>query len=782
MTNRALVYSSTARARLQYPGDPLWFPLELDLKWGRDKSGQLITALSISKDIAEKIPRRGCRAWDEQHMHDFLIGNSLDHVTMPKFCDHRDFFPAGASLLDFIVQDLDRKDAWMITESTVALFKGMQATRGVSYDLIDQVSVREIIVGETPAKTIRKRIDWFKEKHYGNQKEAPTKLLSLDCEESPVPKDLFEKILGAKAGETFTFPTIIKKGTKCKQLPVKIMVGDGYTWALMITILVIPSSGGLNTLIIPKVQDELIELLLLFPKVTGVGVGSDLMEVEEVYGAWSGRPNFKMSGFVDLSAVSRLLGYNLRLTNMPILSVQVLGGVLNKSVSQGDSCNWGLAWREIPESLRLYCLADVKFGHQCAVVMLRALLIDMFPDPDVILSFTRQDAHTFSAWFNGWVVSILTGVTVKHDAIEGATTRQGLVKCLRYWVQGQGMSSTTPCRITAFAGLLGNWPSLMNGGCRYLHQARTHCLTQVQELKRLDVPGWNDHIMPYEIDDEMKEAATYTVAHLHTVSFRDATRVDRGLVCHSDFFRETLLYIIKGGKLTSKVLLEHAYAQERVARECLYEWVRLNLGEIENFLKIILNDRHYNKHLGTFYSEARQIYFRCTGSPAPRVAAVDAESKRRAAHELGKERDFAAALKTCLDARLKRVAYYSGIIADEDYLVPNLSWRGQVPPFIGKKKVGIKRSRTEYTPGEPAHEFEDPLREDLPEDVQMLEFNEDPSEGRFVSKKRKKGGPGGLGQAGGPAPLATQDEIEEFVSLRVQASSSPTFFAGTDSA
>ena len=54
--------------------------------------------------------------------------------------------------------------------------------------------------------------------------------------------------------------------------------------------------------------------------------------------------------------------FQLRARNMTALGVQVLGTVLNKTVSTGDIL-WGLPWVELPPSLQVYGIGDIWFGY-----------------------------------------------------------------------------------------------------------------------------------------------------------------------------------------------------------------------------------------------------------------------------------------------------------------------------------------------------------------------------------------------------------------------------------
>ena len=81
---------------------------------------------------------------------------------------------------------------------------------------------------------------------------------------------------------------------------------------------------------------------------------------------------------MDLGAIAVLAGWNQLTTNMLALHATVLGGVLNKMVSLGDS-TWGSRWGVLERSLRAYCIVDVHHG-QVVYILASLLLWDLFPD------------------------------------------------------------------------------------------------------------------------------------------------------------------------------------------------------------------------------------------------------------------------------------------------------------------------------------------------------------------------------------------------------------------
>ena len=91
-----------------------------------------------------------------------------------------------------------------------------------------------------------------------------------------------------------------------------------------------------------------------------MGVRRDVVRIEEFYSSLSGK-NVELNGFIDLSAMAAAAGYKFRARIMTAMGVQVLGTVLNKTVSTGDNL-WGVPWNELPPSLQIYGIGDIRFG------------------------------------------------------------------------------------------------------------------------------------------------------------------------------------------------------------------------------------------------------------------------------------------------------------------------------------------------------------------------------------------------------------------------------------
>ena len=105
----------------------------------------------------------------------------------------------------------------------------------------------------------------------------------------------------------------------------------------------------------------------------------------------------ELNGFVDLSVMSVAMGFKLRARNMTALGVQVVGTVLNKAVSTGDNL-WGLLWADLPPSLQVYEIGDIRFGYICYSVLAGTILRDLFPEPDIMCRTLKLEQRGAVSW------------------------------------------------------------------------------------------------------------------------------------------------------------------------------------------------------------------------------------------------------------------------------------------------------------------------------------------------------------------------------------------------
>ena len=709
---RALREMEYFRQTTQSSSHTLLFENSITTAWGNDRQVErgekLISPYSLAKSVARQIPRNRFSAYyDQDFMSNFLENSKLNALVHDNSLERRWILPNRASLLDFIAIDSQRIDSWVTSrenESPKHLFQDFQYNKGLSRELLQRVEVREIIVGKTHDNEIKNIAKWMKKMHLADQTQCPTNTMSMDVEEVKIHEADFKLIMD-KAASSDSTPTqiskIFRKGDKCKQLPVKMMLGNGYTWALMISILVEPSLVNPRTHfeVSPiSFQPRLLKLFKSLPMFVGVGIRSDVEEMEQLIRIAS-KPDFKFDGCIDLSALAVLCGYNFRFFNMQALSVQLLGAVMNKSVSVGDH-KWGYRWEAIPDSLKVYCLGDVKFGYQVSVLLITTLLRDLFPDPDVVLSFIRSSGYEFMLWFSAWIFLSLRNVEVSPDILPTAADRSELLQALRIRMEDGSLSEAPPARVKLIGSLMGSWPTVTFGGCRFLHQARWWWWQQLRILKENNPGDWDSLMMPYPVTDEMREAATYGIPGLAALDYNRRLSSDAplGLCLHPDIAHRTVVDL-PIEDFAFEALVQKAGQFFRIKREMTYEYVRLNLSHLATFFDKIEASPYCKKYIRSYYCESRMIFQRATGQVAPRSPRLDRLLRRRDQTAVDVERRCIEELNKRLEVRQQRLSIFEARLEDDGSKVCTATWRGQVPR-VTRRETGKKRSRQDFEPSD----------------------------------------------------------------------------------
>ena len=165
--------------------------------------------------------------------------------------------------------------------------------------------------------------------------------------------------------------------------------------------------------------------LLVF---TGVGVRRDVVGIEDFYTLVS-RETIELNGFLDSSGMAAAAGFKLQARNMTALGVQVEGTVLKKNVSTGDDL-WGLPWAELPPSLQVYGISDIRFGYICYSFLAGIKIRDLYPEPEIVYKILNAEQGGAVCWILEWIVKSLEGVELHPDTEEKASSRVGLLSAL----------------------------------------------------------------------------------------------------------------------------------------------------------------------------------------------------------------------------------------------------------------------------------------------------------------------------------------------------------------
>ena len=151
-------------------------------------------------------------------------------------------------------------------------------------------------------------------------------------------------------------------------------------------------------------------------------------------------------------------------------------------------------------------MGDLKFGHLTYIVLKGILLPDLYPDPDVVCKFLNADQLRRVEWFNEWIIKSLEGVEVQENTARAALTRSQIICSLRYRDERYKLSKIPPQWIVLSSRMIGSWPFITFGGCRFVLQAWTWFMNQLRMLQRLVIQWLSDNMesdMTYKILDEI---------------------------------------------------------------------------------------------------------------------------------------------------------------------------------------------------------------------------------------------------------------------------------------
>ena len=635
---------------------------------------------------------------DESCMVKYLKKIMVNGLQDPQVGPRSAFLPEGAPLLEYLAVYQERMDAWKYpTREEVNLF---ERARGLSMKMLDEVEVRVIVVEKTSPERIKETIEWFWERWLDSQEKCPTQVVSLDNEQVSLTLYDMYRMAGklktsgkqrrSKDKEPRGSQDVIEDD-RFIPLPAKIMLGDGFRFCLIISINLDTDQDGEYLIKRMEVQDQLLDFLEEIPVAVGVGVSRDVVDIEFFFSLISGR-NIEMKGSVELGSLAVLAGYEFQATNMTALGVQVCGTILNKTCSTGDD-KWGWSWREIPEALQVYGLGDIRFGYMCYSILAGILLADTFPDPDICCRYLNSGQLKFTSFFMDWLRSSLEGIDVCSEKMREAESRKDLINSLRFrMVDGSILSDHPPNRIRIWSRLVGNWPTITSGGCRFMLQARIKFIKQMEMLRRINFV-WRFNLILPEISQEFREYARFGISRalIKRVIWSEEVPETQGFeLSRPESLDAPMIEIIPETEKCSQIM-KFCIQNGRMQKYVLWEWCRMNPNKIVNFLQRMAKDKDYQTYYRPLYDGIRLIFWRVVNQETIKIQFIEEDQdgiikRQRLRAEAMMEKSRAE-----LEAYTKRAEYLRKVEKSGDK-VERSRWREKLPQ-LPEWKLRRKRKR-----------------------------------------------------------------------------------------
>ena len=612
---RSKEYDASMRMLIPQLGEKLW---------GEKRIGNKVDMIAEMVGFRPRINT----GRDAICMDSYLSAVSKDGLDHPTMLQRDQFLPVGAPLLDYLVENSRNSEGWKYPKLEDLTY--YQANRGLSLEMLKQVEVRELVCGVSSKEEILDVIQWVKRMHSQDQERFGTQVISLDVED--VKATFYDTLRMAGkiqiSGGRIPLRTQVEKDVVYgylkdgwRQIPGKIMFGNGITWTCLVSLDLEQDERSRYLVRRMEVQPEILSLLRDLPVSAGLAIRRDLQGVEEFYSLISGEDVKLERGFLDLTTLAILAGYKFHSKNMTAMGVQVMGTLLNKTVSTGDNL-WGLRWDRIPNCLQCYALGDIKFGFITYNVLAGLLLRDLFPDPDVVCRFLECNQITAVNWFLEFVLCTLEGVSYHQIAEEQAQTREDMIRSLRLRDGKDKLCDSSPSFVKLWLELLGSWPSVTFGGCRFLLQSREWFLVQIRVLVRAQIKWSDGRILRSPREDDLE----YSRFGLSAEEIGDQTWMNSissiwGMVRPAGVKIPLLEFDISSTKPCE--IGRRCTVLGRCQRWSLLEWARLNPDRLKLFFVRMIRDAGFQTHYANMLDAMRLCYRRLFDSDAPKVKKVE---------------------------------------------------------------------------------------------------------------------------------------------------------------
>jgi len=472
-----------------------------------------------------------------------------------------------------------------------------------------------------------------------------------------------------------------------------------------------------------RAPDSIIKFFSLLPICTGVAVKHDVEGVIKFYSLISDL-EVTMKGFIEVSAVALVAGYALQARNMNAVAMQVLGVVMNKMCSTADNL-WGARWCEIPESLKVYAIADLKIGHLAYSVFVSIILRDYIPDPEIFMFYLGKfDQWLAADWFLKLLANSLEGSEIHDMSFKNAVTRKDLVNSLRYrYSEDSVLMDEAPRRVLMWDSTRGEWPSLTKGGCRYLHQCRVWFVEMVRIWTQQGLK-WSDGMKIPVVSGDLMHHATFKISPV-LISRSDFSLAVDGT---SGLLRSKSLNVKKleldPETVKSYFIGKHCKKVNREQVPVVIEWARENPTQIADFLRRMGSDIEFQKFYRHLYDPLRHCYRRIFNCEALTVVFMEGVLIKTLRYKHKEEVDVTARLVEELKIRKSRISYLEEMIdANDDTL--RARWAVDLPALPNwvvarqKRTVAKKRPCPKSDPEQDSKKVK--FSVDPPQEIETLE-------------------------------------------------------------
>ena len=308
---------------------------------------------------------------------------------------------------------------------------------------------------------------------------------------------------------------------------------------------------------------------------------------------------------------------------------------------------------------------------------------------------------------------------IDYRALERSKTRTESMRSLRFRTETGSLSDKSPDRVEIVVKLVGDWPTISFGGCRYLHQARHWFTKQYQLLTSLsEVEGMN--LFNEQLSTGATRYLTFGIPELELVNWREERSAPgTGLLLHPGLARPSFVFDVN--LISAEDLRRRASSANKPLKEGILEWARFDLHRVEMFFDRLEASPPFKDCFSGYYDPLRCLYHRATGQIPPVSPTLDTALMSKAEGILQNEIRLEEACKAEWLIRRERVDYllaakengWLGQLVGIENELPRLpkrvtSWIPRYQPRL----VSERQSTSATGSGEPSGSRKRPFRGD----------------------------------------------------------------------
>ena len=384
-----------------------------------------------------------------------------------------DTLPGGAPIVDHLFVRAEAEADW------AHLLPGLASIRQNRSPSIDHPPLTiQLTLGVSDELQFKNAIQFLKKRVKEIQSTYHVCQLAGDSESITIPLSAHQEIFEKPAGTPHMF-RLAESGHSAKLIPTRLVIGH-IGWCIDLR-LPIDEDKNRNLLLVPgKLLPEFWELLREANSLVGVGITNDLNEFLKIIKALFGESQF-FPRPIELQPIVRLAGFNLIRYAVGNLVWVFLGAILPKGECSNGDGRWHQAWTDLSKSHRAYLSGDVGQVAATFWVATNSWLMRIFPDIHVVTQISKISSGP--ELMNWWVLEVITHHMPKmphNKTWEPGHSPTQMLEKIFLGIDG----------FEVFSALAPDWPSIVAGGCRFLHTARSFLIDRLPFLRQLDSDAW----------------------------------------------------------------------------------------------------------------------------------------------------------------------------------------------------------------------------------------------------------------------------------------------------